>query len=160
MQTILVVLLIAVDRVLKIFAETTLSTTETKTLIPGILGLRLLEGGNQGAAFGILSGSRVLLSVFSVICIMVLTWILYRRPASSLARVAVVLILAGAIGNAYDRIVYGRVTDYLVLLFMDFPIFNFADCLVDVGTVILIILILRMSNDQPFFEEVNHEQDA
>jgi len=46
----------------------------------------------------------------------------------------------------------GSVTDYLMFLFMDFPIFNFADCLVDIGVAILVIYLFT-SKEESLFEE-------
>lgn len=151
-------ILVAMDRIFKLLAEQYLAGGEKPVLIPGILGLDLLKGGNSGAAFGIFSGMTGLLSVLSVITSLVLIWmILVRKTDSSISNAALVMICAGAVGNLYDRIVYQSVTDYLEFLFMDFPIFNFADVLVDTGAALLMIYILFIQKDRPFFAERKNE---
>ncbi len=69
-----------------------------------------------------------------------------------MAPAALILLAAGAMGNLYDRFVYGSVTDYLEFLFMRFPIFNLADVMVDVGALLMVICVLRMPEDGRFLE--------
>ena len=61
-------------------------------------------------------------------------------------------LFAGALGNAYDRLAYGQVTDFLNLEFMSFPIFNVADCGITVGVVLLVIFMV-FSKNSPFAAE-------
>ena len=53
------------------------------------------------------------------------------------------MIISGGIGNLIDRIARGYVTDYIKVLFIDFPVFNFADILVTCGSFLLIIYLIR-----------------
>ena len=68
-----------------------------------------------------------------------LTVVLLRSPMrkSKLFCISTVLIIAGAIGNLIDRIVLGKVIDFFSFTLIDFPIFNFADCCVVIGAVLL-----------------------
>ena len=147
-----IILLVGIDRILKVMAETYLSSGQVIELLPHILGLKLLKGGNSGAAFGILSGHTGLLSAISIICSCVLLYVLVTKKfRHEIVRQAFVLLCAGALGNLYDRLFVQSVTDYLVFLFMDFPIFNFADCLVDVGAAVLIIHMLLYRQEESIF---------
>lgn len=147
-------LLVAADRLLKLLAETFLADGQTRVIIPGILGATLLKGGNSGAAFGILDNCTWLLTVLSAVAVVVLMYlILFRQTNSKASHAALVLLAAGAAGNLYDRLVYGSVTDYLEFLFMDFPIFNLADVMVDVGAALMVICILKMPSDGRFFKQ-------
>ena len=153
MNLLFVFILALMDRVFKVLAERFLASGETVVLIPKVIGLRLLQGGNTGAAFGILSGKTGLLAAISLIFSVGLVYVLVKKKFKNdwVCR-AFILIAAGAIGNLYDRLFIGFVTDYLMFLFMDFPIFNFADCLVDIGVAILVIYLFT-SKEESLFEE-------
>jgi signal peptidase II len=118
---------------------------------------------NPGMAFGITvgDGSKLLLSLFSLVASIGILYYLYRsRNEKLVVRIALALILAGALGNLVDRtfygvfygyapLFYGKVVDFLNVEFWDFtifghtyerwPIFNIADASVTVGVVLLII---------------------
>ena len=153
MNLLFVFILAFMDRVFKVLAERFLASGETVVLIPKVLGLRLIQGGNTRAAgFGILSGKTGLLAAISLIFSIGLVYVLVKKKFKNdwVCR-AFILIAAGAIGNLYDRLFIGSVTDYLMFLFMDFPIFNFADCLVDIGVAILVIYLFT-SKEESLFE--------
>ena len=154
----IVFFLVAADRLFKVLAESLLTSGNTVTAIPGVFGFYLLKGGNSGAAFGILQGKTAALAIFSFIAAVVLLYMLYfKNFTSAFAKWGVILIAAGAIGNLYDRVVFGSVTDYIVFLFMDFPIFNFADALINVGVAMLVIYILFLQKDASFFVKSDAE---
>ncbi len=153
LTTILVILaLLAADRVSKLLIAAYLAQSGPVVLIPKLLGLRLLEGGNTGAAFGIFQGRRFLLVVLTGAVLLVLLYaLLFKRFKSPVLKWSVMLIVAGGIGNLYDRIVYGSVTDFFELLFMDFPLFNVADCLITVGAVMGAVYLLVSCRDDAIF---------
>ena len=77
------------------------------------------------------------------ITIVVLAWYLFRRCRGRLLRqITMLLLVSGGIGNLIDRVLNGRVVDYINLLFMHFAVFNFADICVTVGVVLLVLCIL------------------
>lgn len=153
MDLIFVFLLVLTDRVLKVLAERYLASGNVVVLIPKILGLKLLNGGNTGAAFGILSGQTGLLAMISLVFSVILLYCLVKKKfRNNWIRWSFILIASGAIGNLYDRMFVHSVTDYLMFLFVRFPIFNFADCLVDVGVAILVVYLL-LSKEESIFEQ-------
>jgi len=99
--------------------------------------------GNEGAAFGLLQGKTKLLAVMTSLVTLVLIYVLIKYKDKFL-RVTLSLIIAGALGNLYDRIFRGNVVDFLEFHFgsYTFPTFNVADSLVVVGTILLAIYIL------------------
>ena len=136
-----VAVLFAADRIFKVAAAAYLADRSV-VLIPGILGLRLLEGGNTGAAFGWFADSTKTLAVISCVCSAILLIVLMiNRFDREIERWGIILICAGALGNLYDRVFIGSVTDYLEFLFMKFPIFNFADALVNIGCVLIAVSV-------------------
>ena len=94
---------------------------------------------NYGAAFNILSGSRIFLSTVStIITLYLIYFILCKKNISNLNLLSYSLILAGTVGNGIDRIIKGYVIDFINLNFIDFPVFNIADISINVGLILII----------------------
>ena len=122
----------------------------SKPIIPKILALRLTT--NRGAVFGIGQGKQVVFIIVTVIAVITITWIFCRSEENAWpTHLALVCILAGALGNFYDRVTYGVVRD-MFLLFPEtriFPwIFNVADVLLDIGVVLALYIILFLQPKQ------------
>ncbi len=106
--------------------------------LPGVLRLSLVH--NYGASWGILSGQgTLLLIVTGAACLALLFALLLGKPASSLGRVSLAFVLGGALGNAVDRFLQGYVTDMFETVFVEFPVFNLADCCITLGAVFLLL---------------------
>ena len=83
---------------------------------------------NYGAAFNILSGSRIFLSLISIIFSILLIYLIFRKNTlNSFDLYAYSFILGGTIGNGIDRIYRGFVVDFINLNIINFPVFNIAD---------------------------------
>ena len=109
--------------------------------LPGILRLTLVH--NTGASWGILSGqTNLLLIVTALVCAAILCAILLDRPAAPLGKLSFAFILGGAVGNALDRCLLGYVVDMFETEFMNFPVFNVADCFITVGAALLVLWVL------------------
>ena len=107
---------------------------------------------NKGAAFSMLSGKHGLLSVISVVfCIGVIAYVIVKKPKNKLLCTALALLFGGALGNAWDRIFYGYVVDFIQTTFVNFAIFNIADIAVTVGAALLVLYAA-------FFEEKEKRQ--
>ena len=113
-----------------------------------IMHLHYIE--NTGSAFSSFSGQRVFLLIVTAIGMGVCAYGLIRYgKKNQLLFWSLVMILGGALGNMIDRIFHGgAVVDYLDLKLFNFAIFNFADCFVSVGTVLLMIYILFFSEQE------------
>ena len=99
---------------------------------------------NFGAAFNILSGSRILLSLISIIItIILLFFILNKNNARLVDLISYSFILGGTIGNGFDRITKGYVIDFINLNFINFPIFNIADISINIGLLIIIYSFIK-----------------
>lgn len=109
---------------------------------------------NTGASFGIFGDSTAALTVVSLVCAIVLfVFILISvKTRHPLLRSALVLILAGAVGNMVDRFAFGYVRDFIYFELIDFAVFNVADSALTVGTILLIIYII-------FFYKVKEDKD-
>jgi signal peptidase II len=141
-------ILYALDRLSKYMAVVKLKGNEPVKFFGDSFELFYLE--NQGAAWGILSGKIWLLIIFTAIVLCLLLFFYYRIPNDKhflMLRIALLLIISGALGNIIDRIRFKYVIDFLYAKFIDFPVFNVADCYVTVGTFMLIIGLLFVYKD-------------
>lgn len=136
-----VVVLVAVDQIIKLLVFEHLKPIGSFPLIDGVLQLNYAE--NTGAAFGSFSAHTDLLSIFTFVIIVVgFLYLFLKKRKLDVEYVCISLILAGGIGNLIDRIYRGFVVDYIEPLFIDFAIFNFADILVTCSSVVLVIWLL------------------
>jgi len=101
---------------------------------------------NYGAAFNILSGNRLFLSFISVISTIILSYFIFIRENKIINKYGLSLILAGSIGNGIDRILNGYVIDFIKIKYINFPVFNTADIVINIGAFILIISYFRYKN--------------
>ena len=99
---------------------------------------------NYGAAFNILSGSRVFLSLISIIFSILLIYLIFRKNTlNSFELYSYSFILGGTIGNGIDRIYKGFVVDFINLNIINFPVFNIADVSINIGFIILLYNIFK-----------------
>ena len=99
---------------------------------------------NYGAAFNIFSGSRIFLSLISIIFSILLIYLIFRKNTlNSLDLYSYSFILGGTIGNGIDRIYKGFVVDFINLNIIDFPVFNIADISINVGFIFLLYRIFK-----------------
>lgn len=105
--------------------------------------LELVPSLNTGAAFSLLRGHNVILILLSFILLIFLcVYVKKTFRLTKCARVSCLCLLAGGVDNLIDRLLYAGVTDYIRLLFIDFPVFNLADIVITCSVFILILLIL------------------
>ena len=99
---------------------------------------------NYGAAFNIFSGSRVFLSLISIIFTILIIYLLFRKNTLNLFELyAYSLILGGTIGNGIDRLYKGFVVDFINLNIINFPVFNIADISINIGFIFLMYKIFK-----------------
>lgn len=133
-------LLVAADQLIKLLAVEYLQPVGQITVIPGIFNLLYLE--NRGAAFGILQNQKwFFIAVTGVITLAIIFALFRYNNHEFFSYAASILIIGGGIGNLIDRVRLSYVIDYLSFSFFS-PIFNFADCCVTVGTLLLVIHFL------------------
>jgi signal peptidase II len=148
---LIVAFVIALDRLTKLYIQLELNPWSAIPVLPGLF--RIVHSENPGAAFGILAEGNsfvragVLIGISSLVLVFVAS-ALWSRTSSftgGLSRFGLALILGGAIGNLLDRVLRGTVTDFLEVYrgSWSFPAFNVADSAITVGSVILLIELLR-----------------
>ncbi len=137
--------LVFFDQYTKMLATVHLMGKPAYPLIPGVLVLQYLEGGNQGGAFGIFYGQRLFFIAVASVFLVLMLIALIRIPAIRKYRILrffICMICAGAVGNLVDRISSGSVVDFIYIIYINFPIFNVADIYVTLSSLGLAVLIL------------------
>ncbi|MGA7080462.1 MAG: signal peptidase II [Terriglobales bacterium] len=145
---LIALLVIALDRITKRAIAHRLSLHGSITVIPGFF--RIIHAENPGAAFGIFADSPAewktgLLIGFSIVALLIVSVLLWKSSSSLTSTgIGLSLILGGAIGNLWDRLVSRRVVDFLLFYIgpHQWPAFNVADSAIVVGAGLLVFEIL------------------
>lgn len=133
--------LIGVDQIIKLLVINYLKPIQYFNIIDGILRFRYVE--NTGAIFGSFATHTVFLTVFSVILLGVTIFFLIKnKNQNKLVKLCLLFMISGGIGNIIDRVRLHYVVDFIEPLFVNFAVFNFADCLITVGAFTLIIYLM------------------
>ena len=128
--------IVALDQILK-----AVFTDKNFTLINKVLSISYKQ--NTGAAWSLLEGHVVLLSIITLIFLMLLvTFDHFFKEKNTLYAVAFGLVLGGAFGNLFDRMIHGFVKDFIKLDFINFPIFNIADIALTAGVICFIVFFI------------------
>lgn len=146
---------ILLDRVTKVIIEMTLPSNDAITVIPGFFQITHVH--NRGAAFGLFAESTsewrtAMLVGFSTIALGVVAYLLWKSdhtlPSTA---IGLSMILGGAIGNLWDRITRGQVTDFLHFYIGShiWPDFNVADSCIVVGAMLLMFEIVFAKSPTP-----------
>jgi len=99
---------------------------------------------NYGAAFNIFSGSRIFLSLISILFSILLIYLIFRKNTlNPFDLYSYSFILGGTIGNGIDRIYKGFVVDFINLNIINFPVFNIADISINIGFIFLLYNIFK-----------------
>lgn len=135
-----VILGVLIDALTKNLAVKHLKGEDPVPLWRGVLRFSYVE--NPGAAWGMLANHRWVFMLFSALAIVVIVIYLIRRDPPLSLFLSLSLILAGGIGNMIDRTFRGSVVDFIEFYLFEFPVFNVADCLVVVGSGLLVFWLI------------------
>jgi signal peptidase II len=147
----LALLIVLIDRWTKRLVATRIALYTHIQIIPGFF--RLTHTENTGAAFSLFADSpahwkTALLIGFSVVAMVIVSVLLWKqRQALTMTGIGLSLILGGAAGNLWDRVLSGRVVDFLLFYVgrYQWPVFNMADSAIVVGAGFLVVEILFSS---------------
>ncbi|MBQ7121036.1 MAG: signal peptidase II [Clostridia bacterium] len=133
----IIILLTVIDQLTKYAAVMTVKVNGPEEFLFGLFQFRYVE--NTGAAFSSFSNNTTALTVATVIILAgCLILLLSKKIKSKFMNVCLLLVISGGLGNVIDRIVNGFVVDFIEPLFIDFAVFNFADCCITVGALLMI----------------------
>ena len=151
MQYILMLLaavaVVAADQLSKLWIVANIPLHTTIDAIPGLFHLTYVQ--NTGAAFSSFQG---MLWLFIIIFALFTAGVIWefskkRMPFTSFDRWCIALVYAGGLGNMIDRIRLGYVVDMIAVDFIDFPVFNVADCFITCGCILLIVSLVFFNRD-------------
>ncbi len=135
------VVLIGADQLFKYFVIEYLKPIEYFDVIENVLRFRYVE--NTGAVFGSFAAHTALLTAFSIVLLgIVIFYLVKNKDQSKFISFCLLLMISGGVGNIIDRVRLHYVVDFIEPLFIDFAVFNFADCLITVGAFSLIIYLI------------------
>ncbi len=144
LETTIVLVMTILDQLVKLWAQGPLRNLHggDLPLIEGVFHFTYAE--NRGAAFGMLQDARVYFIVVTIIAVVALTVYIVkkRRTMGLFLRVALSLIIAGALGNLIDRVILGYVRDMFYFKLINFAIFNVADACVTVGGAMVVLYLI------------------
>jgi len=146
---LIAIAVVVLDRATKWAIVQTITLDDAINIIPGLFRLTHLE--NTGAAFSLFADSTspfktMLLIAFSLGALAVVSFLLWKeRTIFNAGTLALSLILGGAVGNLWDRLTDGKVTDFLdfYIGIHHWPPFNIADSAIVVGALLLLMRMLR-----------------
>ena len=136
LSSLLVSVLLGLDLLFKYLVSTYLTTVN---IIDNFFSLTYVL--NDGAAFSLFASRTYLLILIALLCLFFIIYELKSNLDDRILSIGYSLALAGLLGNFLDRLIDGYIIDYLSfkILGYNYPIFNFADILIVVGIVIVII---------------------
>jgi len=129
---------VGIDQITKAIVTANMEVGDTVPVIEDVFHFTYIR--NEGAAFGMLSEHRWVFMTLSVVAIIAIGIYLFKFCKESLfTKIGLSLIIGGGIGNMIDRISLKYVVDMIDCRFIDFYVFNFADCCVCVGAGMVIL---------------------
>jgi len=146
MQYILMVLfgagILAADQLTKLWVVAKIPLYAEIPAIPHIFHLTYVQ--NTGAAFSMFRGQQWLFAILFLLLTAALIWEFTKKPLglSAFERWCAVAIYAGGLGNMIDRLRLKYVVDMIELEFMDFAVFNVADCFITCGCIALMVSLV------------------
>ena len=151
--------LVGIDQAIKLWAVNALQPVGAMPFIPHVVELRFVL--NQGMAFSLLSGKQLFLIIATSAALLAVAYVLFfRSRGKRLQQAALVLVLGGGIGNLIDRVLNGYVVDFFATTFMNFAVFNVADCFVCVGAALFVIAVLRQELNAKKEQKAGTDENA
>ena len=151
MQVLFMVLLsaiiVAADQLTKIWVVANIPLHTSLPAIPGLFHLTYVQ--NTGAAFSALEGMQWLFALVFAVFTIGLIWEFSKKrlPFLPLERWCILAIWAGGLGNMLDRLRLGYVVDMIAVDFIDFPVFNVADCFITCGCIALMVSLIFFNRE-------------
>lgn len=137
-----VVGIVAADQVTKLLTVQNIPLHGSMDAIPGLFHLTYYQ--NEGAAWSMMEGMRWLFVAVFVVLTAAVLFEYFKKPMpfSKFERWCIAAVYGGALGNVIDRVRLGYVVDMIATDFIDFPIFNVADCFITCGCILLAVHLI------------------
>ena len=149
------ILLVLADQITKALTVSQFRLYDSVTVIDGILNFT--RHHNTGGPWSIFDNHIIIFIIVTFLIFALELWYFRKKPMQGcLEKTSVMMINAGAVGNLIDRIFRGYVVDMIEVTFIDYPVFNLADCLIVVGCILLCIYVIFFDSDKK--EKIKSEE--
>lgn len=130
---------VAVDQFTKYLTVAYISAGENLPFVPGLLQLTLVH--NDGAAFSSFQGQQWLFALIFIIFTGLMMYEYFHKSMgfTTFERWCIAAIYGGGVGNMIDRVRLGYVVDMIETTFVEFPVFNVADCFITCGCILMAV---------------------
>ena len=147
--------IVVLDQIAKYLTVANIALYDAIPFIPGLLELTYIQ--NTGAAFSSFEGQQWLFALIFVVFTGMLLYEYFKKPMhfTKWEHWCIAAIYGGGAGNMIDRLRQGYVVDMLETEFMEFPVFNVADCFITCGCILLMIHLVFFNKQ--FWKEEKHE---
>ena len=139
---------VLIDQVIKIFVSYNLNVGESISVINNFFNITCAH--NIGAAFSIFNGGRIIFIILAIIALnLIYIFFIHKKELDNKEKILYSLLIGGILGNLLDRLFYGYVIDYLDfnIFGYNFPIFNFADILITISVILILIFSIKEKHD-------------
>ena len=139
--------IVAVDQWTKALTVANIALYQDVEFIPGFLGFTYVQ--NTGAAFSSFEGQQWLFALIFAVFTGLIVYEYFRNTMGFTAfeKWCIAAIYGGGLGNMIDRIRMGYVVDMIETVFMEFPVFNVADCFITCGSILMMIHLILFHKD-------------
>ena len=139
--------IVAADQITKYLTVANIALHQDVPFLPGLLQLTYVQ--NTGAAFSSFEGQQWLFALIFVIFTGMLFYEYYKKPIGFLPfeRWCIAAIYGGGLGNMIDRVRMGYVVDMIETTFMEFPVFNVADCFITCGCILMMVHLVLFNKE-------------
>ena len=139
--------IVAADQFTKYLTVANIALYEDVPFLPGLLQLTYVQ--NTGAAFSSFEGQQWLFALIFLFFTGLVLWEYFKQPMgfTKLERWCIAAIYGGGLGNMIDRIRMGYVVDMIETTFMEFPVFNVADCFITCGCILMMAHLILFNKD-------------
>ena len=139
--------IVAADQITKYLTVANIALYQDVPFIPGLLGLTYVQ--NTGAAFSSFEGQQWLFAlIFAVFTVLILREFKTNSMGfSKFERWCIVAVYGGGLGNMIDRVRMGYVVDMIETQFMEFPVFNVADCFITCGCIAMMVSLVFFNKE-------------
>ncbi len=140
---IISIVILLIDIASKLIVKTNLHLYESISIIPNFFNITYVV--NDGAAFSILRGNQILLSILGIVVVIFLGYYINKDKLDNYKVIYYSLLIGGILGNILDRIIYNGVIDFLdfKIFNYDYPVFNLADSFIVISVILIIIEVGR-----------------
>ncbi|KRL83902.1 signal peptidase II [Ligilactobacillus apodemi] len=141
---LLIFAVVLLDQLMKIFIQQNVPLNISYEVLPGILSVGHVR--NYGAAWSMFLGQRWILIIISIIALVIFGYYFKKLYHNWGYGLGFSLVIGGTLGNLIDRLFSGYVVDMFELNFINFPVFNIADCALTIGVIIILLTMLKDEN--------------